>query len=70
MFNMKVEKQMNIKERTLLLGVPDFDKIPKTVSVNNRKFKVIGTSYGVKLPYISLEIENTNVDLTGQIISE
>ena len=69
MFVMKVEKQMNIMERTFLLGVPDFDKIPKTIYVKNFNLTVLGTSYGVKLPYVSLEVELTNIDLVGEVIS-
>ena len=68
MFNMKVEKQMNINGRTLLLGIPDVYVVPKTVYVNELEFKVMGASCGVVVPYMSLEIEKTTVDLTNQII--
>lgn len=69
MFNMKVEKQLNIKDRTLLLGVPDYDAIPKVVVVDDRKINVIGTSLGVKAPFLSLEIEKTAVNLIGKTIT-
>ena len=39
MFIMKIEQQMNIKDRTLLLGVPKFDDIPKSVSIENEQYK-------------------------------
>ncbi len=66
---MKVEKQLNIKDRTLLLGVPDYDAIPKVVVVDDRKINVIGTSLGVKAPFLSLEIEKTAVNLIGKTIT-
>ena len=68
MFKMKIEKQLNIKDRTLLSGVAEYDTIPDAVSVDGNRYKVIGTSYGVKLPYISLEIEKTDNDLEGKEI--
>ena len=68
MFNMRVEKQMNIKDRTLLLGVPENDVIPKTISVDDKVFVVIGTSSGVKPPFMSIEIEKTTDNLTGKTI--
>lgn len=43
MFNMKVEQQMNINDRTLLLGVPQYDVIPKTIFVDEKEFVVIGS---------------------------
>ena len=68
MFNMRVEKQMNIKDRTLLLGVPENDVMPKTISVDDKVFAVIGTSPGVKPPFMSIEIEKTTDDLTGKTV--
>lgn len=68
MFNMRVEKQMNIKDRTLLLGVPENDVIPETISVDDKVFAVIGTSAGVKPPFMSIEIEKTTDNLTGKTI--
>lgn len=70
MFNMKVEKQMNIKDRTLLLGMPEYDALPKVVHSNNERYKVIGASLGVLPPFLSLEIEITPNDLTGKTITE
>ncbi len=43
MFNMKVEQQMNINDRTLLLGVPQYDVIPKTIFFDEKEFVVIGS---------------------------
>lgn len=70
MFNMKVEKQMNIKDRTLLLGLPKYDALPKVVHSNNERYKVIGVSSGVLPPYLSLEIERTTNNLIGKNITE
>lgn len=68
MFNMKVEQQMNINDRTLLLGVPQYDVFPKTIFVDEKEFVVIGSSFGVKLPYLSLEIERTTDNLVGKTL--
>lgn len=68
MLNMKIEKQLNIKDRTLLLGKPQTRVVPDSVSVEGNVFKVVGTSLGVTPPYISLEIERTEIDLVGKII--
>lgn len=70
MFNMKVEKQMNIKDRTLLLGIPEYDFLPEIVHTNNESYKVIGVSSGVLPPFLSLEIEKTPKDLIGKTIIE
>lgn len=68
MFEMKVEQQMNMLDRTLLLGIPEYDNIPKEISVDDKKHKVIGISMGAKQPYMSLEIEKTEEQLKGKII--
>lgn len=65
MFRMIVEKQLNIKDRTLILGIPNNGAIPSNVTCNNVKFGVIGMSYGALPPYVSLEIEKTDTDLVG-----
>ena len=70
MFNMKVEKQMNIKDRTLLLGIPESASLPNFVHLDNEKYKVLGASLGVLPPFLSLEIERTTNDLTGKTITE
>lgn len=67
MFNMKIEKQLNIKDRTLLLGVPDFDVVPESIKIDNAVYKVIGISHGVKPPFLSIEIEKTENELVGKI---
>ena len=69
MFNMKVVEQKNIEDRTLLLGIPDYDVIPEEISDDSNKYKVIGLSVGVKAPYVSLEIESTKDELKGKIVS-
>lgn len=68
MFKMKIEKQLNIPDRTLLLGQPNERVVPESVSVDGHTFKVLGLSLGAKLPFISLEIEKTNIDLVGKTI--
>ena len=68
MFNMKIERQLNLKDRTLLLGIPNCDIIPKVVVINKLEYKVLGVSSGIKPPYLSLEIERTNLRLSKHII--
>ena len=68
MFEMKIEKQLNIKDRTLLLGQAKESVVPEVVSVDGHTFKVLGRSLGVKPPFVSLEIEKANIDLTGKTI--
>lgn len=68
MFNMKIERQLNIKDRTLLLGIPNYDVIPKVVVADGHEVNVIGVSHGAKLPYMSLEVEKTAEDLVGKTI--
>lgn len=65
---MKVEKQMSVKDRTLIVGVPQYDTIPKKVNAGNRVFNVIGVSQGVKIPFLSLEIEKTTFNLEGKTV--
>ena len=65
MFDMKIERQLNIKDRTLLLGVPKYDAIPESVEIEGKQHKVIGISHGVKPPFVSLEIEKTSKEVTG-----
>ena len=69
MFNMKIDKQLNIQDRTLLLGVPNYDVIPKIILVDDDKYSVIGISHGVNPPYLSLEIEKTASNLEGKSIT-
>lgn len=69
MFNMKIDKQLNIQDRTLLLGVPNYDVIPKIILVDDDKYSVIGISHGVNPPYLSLEIEKTDSNLEGKSIT-
>ena len=68
MFKMKIEKQLNLKDRSLLLGFAEFKTIPEYIIVGNTKYKIIGLSSGVKLPYISVEIERINENLVGKIV--
>lgn len=67
MFNMIIEKQMNLNDRTLILGTPDYKTIPETVMIEKTAHKVIGISAGAKPPYMSLEIEKTEENLIGKI---
>ena len=69
MFSMTVEKQMNLNERTLLLGKPQFDKIPKQIGINRKKIAVIGISNGVAPPFMSLEIELIKDNIVGKTIT-
>ena len=66
MFTMKIDKQLNIADRTLVGGVATYDVVPNEIQVNHKHYKVIGLSYGVKPPMISLEIEKTENVLQGQ----
>lgn len=66
---MKVDKQFNLDDRTLLLGVPDFDLIPDAISLGEQRFKVIGISPGAKFPNLSLEIEKIVTDLVGKTVT-
>lgn len=70
MFEMKIEKQMNIEDRTLLLGIPEAFVFPDSVCVDDKNYKVIGITMGCPVPFLSLEIEKTNSDLVGKIIRE
>ena len=65
MFDMKIERQLNIKDRTLLLGVPKYDAIPKSIEIEGKQYKVIGISHGVRPPFVSLEIEKTSKEVVG-----
>ena len=69
MFSMTVEEQMNLNERTLLLGKPQFDKIPKQIGINQKKITVIGISNGVAPPFMSLEIELIKDNIVGKTIT-
>ena len=65
MFTMKVEQQMNLEDRTLLLGKPNFDKIPKKVEVNGMTVNVMGISSGIVPPFISLEVDKLITSVIG-----
>lgn len=67
---MKIENQLNLKDRTLLSGVPLYDAIPQNITIAEQTFNVIGISYGIKKPYVALEIEKANVGLKGKTIKE
>lgn len=69
MFLMKVEKQMRLSDRTLLLGKPQFDEIPKQVNIKNVITNVIGVSNGIAPPFMSLEIEPVTIDIVGDVIT-
>lgn len=69
-FNMTVMQQLNLKDRTLLAGVPNFDIIPPVITMNNQKFKVIGLSQGINPPAMCIEIERTDIELIGKEITD
>lgn len=69
MFLMTVERQLNLNDRTLLLGKPQFDVIPKHITLRGKKVKIIGISSGVVLPFLSLEIEQIKDTVVGETIS-
>ena len=64
---MKFEQQLNINDRTLILGKPEYDVIPKTIQIDDIGYRVIGLSHGVKPPFVSLEIEKTEKNLNEKI---
>lgn len=66
MFTMTIESQINISDRTLVCGIPAEYLIPKSIVIEQIKYRVIGISQGIKLPYISLEIEKTDNYLIGK----
>ena len=66
MFTMIIERQLNLEDRTLLLGIPEFDAIPKIISIDGEVYEVLGISQGAKPPYISLEIEMIYKDVTDK----
>ena len=70
MFNMKVESQLNLHDRTMVCGKPVFDTVPEAVDVDGETFVVIGISHGIKLPFMSLEISKTNEKLVGKNIMQ
>ena len=69
MFKMKIEKQMNIKDRTLLLGIPESGVFHDSVYIDDKNYKLIGVTMGCPPPFFSLEIERTNNNFVGKIIT-
>lgn len=70
MFDMTIIEQLNLIDRTLILGVAKYDAIPKKVVVSNIEYKVLGISMGGNPTYISLEIEKTDSKLVGKKLTE
>ena len=70
MFAMKVEQQMDFEDRTLLLGKPNFDKIPKKVTVNGVVVNVVGISSGIAPPFLSLEVHRLFTRVSGAEVSD
>lgn len=66
MFRMKINKQMNMQDRTLISGEPTFDSIPSMIIIDSKEYKVLGVSQGVKLPFVSLEIERAESNLENK----
>lgn len=69
MFKMQVERTMDLNDRTLILGIPEYDVIPDVVFIGGKKYRVLGVSHGAKYPYMSLEIERSNKHLDGMIVT-
>lgn len=69
MFEMVIEQQLNLPDRTLIAGQPKFDVVPKKIKVGRDSFAVIGLSAGVRPPYVALEIEKTAKNLKGEQVS-
>ena len=70
MFAMKVEQQMDFEDRTLLLGKPNFDKIPKKVTVNGMVVNVVGISSGIAPPFLSLEVHRLLMRVIGAEVTD
>lgn len=66
MLRMKIEQQLNLSDRTLILGIPEFDAMPQRLGIGNSVYAVMGISLGTKPPYMSLEIEKTTKNLIGE----
>lgn len=54
-------------DRTIIGGKPGFTEIPGQVIIDKKMYKVIGISQGIKLPYMSLELEKTTEKLVGKL---
>lgn len=67
MFRMEIESQLNMADRTLIGGIAGFTRLPEFVNIRGKQYHVIGVSGGVKLPYLSLEIEKTSDQLKGNL---
>ena len=69
MFRMIIEGQLNIKDRTLIGGIGEYDKIPKMIKIDDKKYQVIGVTSGIMRPKISLEIERTEEKLKEKTVT-
>ena len=69
MFKMKIEKQINIENKTLLLGISESVVFPDSVCIDDKNYKVIGVTMSCPPPFLSLEIERTNNNFVGKIIT-
>ncbi len=71
MFQMIIERQLDLEDRTLLLGKPEpygFPERIKTRRIPPQTFDVIGVSGGVRPPFVSLEIKRITESLVGQAV--
>lgn len=68
MFTMTIKEQLNMGDRTLVLGIPTYDSIPKKILVKGSQLSVVGVSCGGKPPFLSLEIEKINYNVVGETI--
>lgn len=69
MFEMAVEGQVNIGDKTIIGGRAKYDLIPEQVVIDNKVFKILGVSQGIKPPFFAIEIEKTDFDFVGLKIS-
>ena len=69
MFEMAVEGQVNIGDKTIIGGRAKYDLIPEQVVIDNKVFKILGVPQGIKPPFFAIEIEKTDSDFVGLKIS-
>lgn len=68
MFEMLIESQMNIGNRTIIGGRANYDLIPEQIVIGNNTFKILGVPQGIKPPFFAVEIKKTDLDFVGSKI--
>lgn len=68
MFNMTIESQMTVGNKTIIGGRTQYDLIPKTVIIDGKETVVLGVPYGIKPPFFAVEIAKTDINLIGKQI--